>query len=195
MFRTVLTASAFALIASAALAQDDAQSKPAEAADAMGMTSDTPKMMMVEPVKLDFNALSTQEDVRKFGEKEFALADANKDGKLDQAEFTTYATTYFAPDSHAMSGDHDMSDSSMAMDDSSMADSAMAEGDMDAEAKAETPEALFAALSDGKDAITEKQFVKARLDTFKKVDANKDNKLDDSEKEAFTAIITGHQPS
>lgn len=196
MFRTVLTASAIALIAGAAIAQDDAQTPPAETPDVAAQPEATaeeaPAMMMVEPIGLDFQAVTTKDDARAFGEKEFKLADADQDGKVNKAEFVAYAATFFpapaaAADEAAGEGEAEMA-----------ADAEMTgEGDIDvpAEAEATAPEELFAALSGGKETISEKQLVKARLDNFKQADANKDNQLDDAEKEAFTALVTGRKAS
>lgn len=195
MFRTVLTASAIALIAGAAMAQNDAQTPPAETPDMAAQpeaAGKAPAMMMIEPVGLDFQAVTTTDDARKFGEKEFRLADADKDGKVDKAEFVAYAAISFpAPAAPAdeSAGEGDM--------ETAAAPAMTGEGDigLPAEPEATAPEDLFAALSGGKDAITEKQLVNARLGHFKQADANKDSELDDSEREAFAALVTGRKAS
>lgn len=81
-------ASAVALASTAALADPAAQAEPA------GPAGDAPQYM-TEPAATEAAItpleVTTRDDSQKLATVEFAVADANKDSVIDQAEFTAYA--------------------------------------------------------------------------------------------------------
>lgn len=93
MIKTLLTcASAAALIASAAFAEETAQNKTAPKYEAQSAT--------ITPAKV-----ATREDAKKLAEAQFLIADANVDGAIDGAEFSALAQSTAKADAASAAGD------------------------------------------------------------------------------------------
>lgn len=192
MIVRILSAVSVAAIAGGiAIAQDDMTPQT---------TAPSAEEMTVPPQNvLDALAVTTKDDAREYGQKEFTLADADADGKISQDEFVAFAAAQLeyqsAEDAATLaSAETPVEGATVASD---VAETVVAEAEPVEEAATDepTPEELFAALSDGKDTINEKTLIKARLASFDEADANDDNALDDAEKAQFAALVWGKASS
>jgi len=180
MIRTILTsASALALVAGAAIAQDMEESLQIETPQTVGVD------FVTEAPTLDAKSVTTKDDARLFAVAEFNLVDINADGKIDQEEFVAYATA------SAKGAEADTANEVVAE-----AAEIEGEGDVAAIAEATTaPEEIFAEISEGEETIDQVKMVEARIADFDEADANNDETLDASEKEQFAALVTGKKSS
>lgn len=194
MIAKFLSAASLAILASG-VAYAENGTDPADAADHAQLMPDAAQV-------------TTKDDARAYGEQEFILADANADGKVTQQEFMDYAKAQMMAEaaekqaitvaaaepsqmSEAAAGGKSAGAELAVTAEAAKPDASMTTG----EEKTPTPEQLFAELSGGKDTINEKTLVKARLENFTKADANGDQKLDDSEKAQFAALVWGRKAS
>jgi hypothetical protein len=147
--KMLITAITLALISAASAEQAASQAKPQY----------EPAPMAVED-SIAANKVTTRDDAAKLAETEFANADANLDGAVDQAEFSAFASA------------------------SAPADQASAS------ATAPTAEQAFTAIAKGKPSFTKADLVAARIASFDKADADKNKALNDTERKKFTELLT-----
>ena len=197
-----------ALAAGAAYAQDPAEpavdAAQAEAAQAEEQT-------------LDATQVTTKDDAKEYGQMEFQLADADGDSKVNQEEFIAYAMAQIMAEADAenatLAAAEPAEETAAAGEAGSAEAVAAAEASAQSEGAAETaeasvetpaagteapefsPEKLFAEISGGKETITKKAMIKARLANFDEADANDDATLDESEKAQFAALVWGRTES
>ena len=192
MIVRILSAVCVAAIAGGiAIAQDDMTPQT---------TAPSAEEMTVPPQNvLDALAVTTKDDAREYGQKEFTLADADADGKISQDEFVAFAAAQLeyqsAEDATTMAAAETPAEGATVASDVAATVIAEAEPAEEAATAGPTPEELFAELSDGKEAITEKTLINARLASFDEADANDDNALDDAEKAQFAALVWGKATS
>lgn len=186
MLRKVLTAaSILALASGAAWAQDQTTSDPAATTDSSAQTQvGTPEYtdpMTTEGQEMapsthaaapDPLQVASVDDLNRFSEAEFALADANADARLDQTEYVAYASAHLAASDEGIVG----------------------EGDAEIVGNW-TPEESFAKFSKGKADISKDEFAKARKKVFDKADLNNDDLLDSTEQAEFAALLQGRKDS
>ena len=172
MLRSIFTgASALALMTTAACAQEEIT--PDTTAQV-----DLESSVQMEPLVLDVAQVTTRDDAEAFAQNEFAQADLNQDGVIDENEFIAYAII------KAPIADSTINDTAQADIES--------QGDADGPANAEEQ---FAALSKGDDTITETEIVEARVADFDTADVNDDEKLDDTERQQFAALTMPKRPT
>lgn len=176
-----------ALAAGAAYAQDPAE-PAADAAQA--------EAAQAEEQTLDATQVTTKDDAKEYGQMEFQLADANGDSKVNQEEFIAYAMAQIMAEA-------DAENATLAAAEASAQSEGAAET---AEASVETPaagtqaseispEKIFAEISGGKETVTRKAMIEARLANFDEADANHDATLDESEKARFANLVWGRMES
>lgn len=174
MNRILIAASTLALAASAALAQDTTPGNPPDEL-AGAMTQPSPENASQPNPAPDITSVITKDDIKNFGAADFRAADANGDGKVDQAEFVAYAAANPPPAGAVAQEDY-------------------AQGDKIAEDAASdtvSPEKAFASMSGGKKTVTLKQYLSGLLNDFERADVNMDNKLDENENRAFALLVRG----
>lgn len=164
MLRTsTLSVSLIALLTAAACAQED----PTATAG-----TETAAEMQI----LDASQVTTRDDAKLFAKSEFAQADLNGDGSVDEGEFVAYASVRT----------------------SSAAPSAgqSAEGDAAApvETDSATAEQQFAEISNGDETISETELAEARVKQFDEADADDDETLDSEERTQFASLTAPKAP-
>lgn len=157
MLRLILTgAGAIALASTAALADPNANMNT----DAQ--TSDAPQYVS-EPAQMETALtpleVSSRADSEKLATAEFAAADVNKDGSIDETEFAALA-----------------------------AYSEQTNPGIDP-AKATPSDKAFAAIAKGDGAISKKELIDARGKSFDAADANRDKALDALERQKFATLV------
>ncbi|MEK7265108.1 MAG: hypothetical protein AAB227_03315 [Pseudomonadota bacterium] len=152
--------SAIALASTAALA-DPAQTEVAQATETAQAT-DAPQYMS-KPSSLEAAItpleVTTRADSEKLAATEFAAADTNKDGTIDETEFAAFA-----------------------------AYSEQRAAGVDA-AKATPAEKAFVAIAKGDKKISKQELADARGKSFDAADANRDKLLDKIEQQKFAALV------
>ncbi len=198
MFRLTMTASALALAASAAFAQEDGAATvdvDATAKAANEIAVDAAEETGVKATILQASSVSTKDDAKLFAEAEFVQADLNNDGQVDKMEFLAYAavrapletadpetdTQVTAEAEVEAQGDADP-------DMKSVTEPATASAEMIAEEIPQTAEEQFAKISKGDETITQDEIVEARLAQFDAADADDDETLSEEERASFETL-------
>ena len=152
-------ASAIALASTAALADPAQTTEAAQTTDAQ--IPDAPQYMGAPAAEKAITPLevTTRADSEKLAATEFAAADANKDGTIDETEFSALA-----------------------------AYSEQTTAGVDP-AKATPAEKAFVAIAKGDRKISKQELVDARGKSFDAADANRDKMLDALEQQKFAALV------
>ncbi len=168
MLRSTLICASLAALATGAVAQEKAESAPAEAA----AKAETKAI-------IDAKQVGTRDEAELFAKSEFMQADLDRDGMLDEGEFLAYATVR-AP----------MSNKAAETAKEKASDKAQAP----AEAKVESAEEEFAEISNGDEEISETELVEKRVAQFDEADADDDEELDATERVQFAQMTTPKAP-
>ncbi len=172
----ILGASTLALAPLAASAQES-------------MTPETEGSMKVEAAAtiVDASQVVTRDEAKLYAESEFLQADQNDDGNVDQAEFIAYAAARAPINDPALSIPDEVIDTEGA--------TPPATAGMEAKAEtATTAEEQFAEISKGDETISHDELVEARVAQFDEADQNKDEALDDAERQQFAALAKVKAP-
>lgn len=145
-------ASAVALASTAALADPAEQAGQTE----QPATEATATAAAITPIEV-----TTRADSEKLAEAEFTVADADKDGALDQAEFTALVTTLVQTGADAKA---DPSHAALI-------------------------ENAFMAIAKKDSKISKSELTAARAKNFDEADANRDQTLDALEQQKFAALV------
>jgi predicted deacylase len=137
---------------------------------------------------LEAAKVSTKDEARAYGEQEFELADLNKDGKVTQLEYIGFVRGQLAARAKAAAGETSEEQVMLSEDKTHFVAAAEPPSD-DTSLSGAVPAALFQALSGGEATVTRKILVKARLANFKQADADRDNTLDEIERQKFADLV------
>ena len=136
---------------------------------------------------IDASQVVTRDEAKLYAESEFLQADQNDDGTVDQAEFVAYAAARAPINDPALSIPDEAIDTEGA--------TPPATAGMEAKAEtATTAEEQFAEISKGDEAISHDELVEARVAQFDEADQNKDEALDDAERQQFAALAKVKAP-
>ena len=155
---TLISASAIAVLSASACAQE---------------TPTTEAQTTTEASIVDASQVQTRDEAKLFAESEFMQADLNADGKIDKSEFLAYASVHTPINDPALTPTDEMADA----------------GEVAEAPKAEiTADQAFAEISKGDEAISETEMVETRIAQFDEADADKDEKLNESERQQFASL-------
>jgi hypothetical protein len=162
MLRTsTLSVSLIALLTAAACAQED----PATTAGA-----ETAAEVQI----LDAAQVTTRDDAKLFAKSEFAQADLNSDGSIDEGEFVAYASVRTSAAPAAVSGEQPAGEQTAPAPTET--------------ATAATAEQQFAQISNGDETISETELAEVRAEQFDAADSNGDDTLDSQERLQFASL-------
>ncbi|MGD9801662.1 MAG: hypothetical protein AB7F91_11800 [Parvularculaceae bacterium] len=148
-------------VASSALVLTAAAANPPEATTSA--TAPTPKYQPVEAeTPITPVAVTTKEDAAKLADWQFAVADVNADGSIDEEEFAAFVAAS-AEESAGLPGAPDE--------------------------KSEPASKAFEMIAKSDKKITKAELVDARSKSFDKADADGDKALDALEQQRFAALI------
>jgi len=150
--------------------------------------------MLNQPAEIiDVAQVTTRDDARLFAEAEFKQADLDLNGKISKDEFLAYAAakvTLATNDADEATGATEPQTASMGIEPEGDADSIEAAAET-----AATPEEQFAELANGDKKITKDELIESRIANFDEADINKDEMLDDEERQQFAALTTIAKPA
>ena len=170
MIRSTILCASFAVLATAAAAQEPAPAKAPEETAAI----------------IDAKQVGTRDEAKLYAASEFLQADQNADGKIDKEEFIAYASVR-APMYDPLAERTADAVGEKNANKAEKLESAAAD-------KAKNAEEQFAAISKGDEAISKNEMVEARVAQFDAADADKDETLDASERVQFAALTTLKAP-